>query len=176
MKHLGEYIGHFTVKNDDEVDLFKVHFYEKGISFDDKFLRGVIENEDTYKKFMKINSDWKESSDRESTMKSIMSLLEGHQDYLSDFFISEDDVDSNDIPNTNEMFLQHLKENDKLTEITRKDFESKITDEKIGNFYVDNLKQTKESSKFYTYNSDNSGMDFFIMVVDDKIKIGFADK
>ena len=176
MKHLGEYIGHFTVKNDDGLDLFKVHFYEKGISFDDKFLRGIIENEETYKDFIKINDNWKDSSNKESAMKSIMALLEKNQDYLSDFFISEDDVDSTDIPTSNEMFLQHLKENDKLTEIQRKDFESKITDEKIGNFYVDNLKQTKGKSKFYTYKSDNSGLDFYIMVVDDKIKIGFADK
>ena len=43
---------------------------------------------------------------------------------------------------------------------------SKITDEKIGEYYVDNLKGTKFNSKFYTYTSNTSGLDFYLKVAD----------
>ena len=174
MKNLGEFIGHFTVKNDNEESLFKVYFYDKGISFDDNFLRGVIESEEVYKEFMEINSKWRdELKDRDVTMKSIMKMLDKHQKYLSDFFMGEERVFDMK-KDSHQMFLDFLKENDKLTKITRKEFESHIKDEKVGEYYVNNLKETKNKSKFYTYNSDNSGLDFYLMIVNNKIKIGFS--
>lgn len=174
MKNLGEFIGHFTVKNDNEESLFKVYFYDKGISFDNNFLRGVIESQEVYKDFMEINSQWRdELKDRDVTMKSIMEMLDKHQKYLSDFFMGkEESFDVN--KGSNEMFLDFLKENDKLTKISRKEFEAQILDEKVGEYYVNNLNETKNKSKFYTYTSDNSGLDFYLMIVNDKIKIGFS--
>tara|TARA_Y100000389_G_scaffold188509_1_gene211174 strand:- start:2794 stop:3378 length:585 start_codon:yes stop_codon:yes gene_type:complete len=174
MKNLGDFIGHFTVKNDNEESLFKVYFYDKGISFDDNFLRGVIENKEVYKEFMNINSKWRdEPKDRDITMKSIMEMLDKHQKYLSDFFMAEEEVFDTK-KGSHQMFLDFLNDNDKLTKITRKEFESQITDEKVGEYYVNNLKETKNKSKFYTYTSDNSGLDFYLMIVNDKIKIGFS--
>lgn len=178
MKNLGEFIGHFTVKNDDVKSLFKVYFYDKGISFDDNFLRGIIESEDTYKEFIAINDMWKSGSgDRESAMKSIMEMLERHQNYLSNFFMDDEiEKKSKPLKDSNELFFDYLKEQNMLIDITREQFESKITDEKIGEYYVDNLKGTKFNSKFYTYTSNTSGLDFYLMVVSDKIKIGFAEE
>jgi len=176
MKNLGEFIGHFTVKNDNEKSLFKVYFYAKGISFDDNFLRGVIESEDTYKEFITINDKWKsEDNNRDDIMKDIMEMLERHQNYLSNFFINnETKREEKSLKDSNSLFLQYLEEKDMLVEIGRKDFEAKIIDEKVGEFYVDNLKETKDDSKFYTYTSETSGLDFYLMVVSDKIKIGFS--
>lgn len=176
MKNLGEFIGHFTVKNDNEESLFKVYFYEKGISFDDNFLRGIIESEDTYKEFILINDKWKsEDNNRDYVMKSIMEMLERHQNYLSNFFINnETKKEKKPLEDSNSLFLQFLEDRDMLVEISRKDFETKITDEKVGEFYVDNLKKTKDDSKFYTYTSETSGLEFYLMVVSDKLKIGFS--
>lgn len=180
MKNLGEFIGHFTVKNDEEKSLFKVYFYNKGISFDDTFLRGIIENEDTHKDFMKINSEWKSNNkDKEATMKSVMEMTERHQNYLSNFFLEVDFVDKSNqksLKDSNELFFQHLHSKNMLIDISRKEFESKIVSEEIGEFYVENLKNTKLKSKFYTYDSVDSGLSFYLMVVDNKIKIGFSDK
>lgn len=176
MKNLGEFIGYFTVKNDNEKSLFKVYFYEKGISFDDNFLRGIIESEDTYKEFIIINDKWKsEDNNRSDIMKDIMEMLERHQNYLSNFFINnETKREEKSLKDSNSLFLQYLEEKDMLVEIDRKDFETKIIDEKVGEFYVDNLKETKDDSKFYTYTSETSGLEFYLMVVSDKIKIGFS--
>lgn len=176
MKKLGDFIGHFTVKNDNKKSLFKVYFYEKGISFDDNFLRGIIENEDVYKEFININNEWKlKNKDREHVMKSIMEMLERHQKYLSEFFADDNKNNNNSIKGSSELFLEHLKEEDLLTKITRKEFESKIIDEKVGEYYVANLKETKNKSTFYTYQSPTSGLDFYLMIVNEKIKIGFSE-
>tara|TARA_B100000963_G_scaffold361392_1_gene396508 strand:- start:3927 stop:4466 length:540 start_codon:yes stop_codon:yes gene_type:complete len=174
MKNLGDFIGHFTVTNDNKQSLFKVYFYEKGISFDENFLRGVIEHQDIYKEFIDINNRWKSKSiNRDGTMKYIMEMLEKHQTYLSNFFLDKD-IDSSGIKDSNQMFLEFLKDNDMLNKITRKEFESKIVDENVGEYYVNNLKETKNKSKFYSYTSKNSGLDFYLMIVNDKIKIGFS--
>jgi hypothetical protein len=176
MKNLGEFIGHFTVKNDNEKSLFKVYFYEKGISFDDDFLRGIIESEDTYKEFIIINDKWKCKNDnRDEVMKCIMEMLERYQDYLSNFFINDETKkEEKYLKDSNSLFLEYLEEKDMLVEIGRKDFEANIIDEKVGEFYVDNLKETKDDSKFYTYTSETSGLEFYLMVVSNKIKIGFS--
>jgi len=180
MKNLGQFIGHFTVKNDNKESLFKVYFYDKGISFGDNFLRGIIENEDTYKDFMTINENWKSNNkDREVVMKQIMEMLEKHQNYLSNFFMDnelENTIKSKILKDSNELFFEHLKNENMLSIITRKEFEAKIVDEKIGEYYVENLKDTKSNSEFYTYISKSSGLSFYLMVVDNKIKIGFSEK
>lgn len=174
MKNLGNFLGHFTVKNDNEEKLFKVYFYDNGISFDENLLKGIIDNEDVYKDFIKINNSWKnDEKDKEITMKSILEMLERHQDYLSNFFL-EKQIKKEEIFSS-ELFLQILKEKFLLNKITRKEFESKITDEKYGEYYVENLIYTKDNSEFYKYKSEISGIDFYLMVVDDKIKIGFPD-
>lgn len=174
MKNLGNFLGHFTVKNDNEEKLFKVYFYDNGISFDENLLKGIIDNEDVYKDFIKINNSWKnDEKDKEITMKSILEMLERHQDYLSNFFL-ESQIKKEEIFSS-ELFLQILKEKFLLNKITRKEFESKITDEKYGEYYVENLIYTKDNSEFYKYKSEISGIDFYLMVVDDKIKIGFPD-
>jgi hypothetical protein len=181
MKVLGKLLGHFTVKNDNNKDLFIVFFYEKGISFEEDFLRGIIENESIYRRFIQINDFWKNRSEteelnscREQSMTMIMDLLQENQEYLSEFFVVEK-KDNSQFDN-NKIFLEHLREEDLLKEITRKEFESKVKDENIGEFYVENLNVAKELAKFYTYKSKKTNLDFYLMVIDDKIKIGFADK
>jgi len=52
MKVLGKLLGHFTVKNDYDEDFFIVYFYEEGISFNDDFLRGIIEQENLWRRFL----------------------------------------------------------------------------------------------------------------------------
>ena len=92
---------------------------------------------------------------------------------VSNFFL-ESQIKKEEIFSS-ELFLQILKEKFLLNKITRKEFESKITDEKYGEYYVENLIYTKDNSEFYKYKSEISGIDFYLMVVDDKIKIGFPD-
>jgi hypothetical protein len=176
MEHLGNLLGHFTVRNDEEVGLFKVLFYENGISFNENFLRGVIEDEATYHEFSVISNEWKNGlKNKESVMGSIMNMFNAHEEHLSEYFISEP-IKPIEEKSSSEIYLEYLKANDKLNEITRKDFESKIVDEKIGEFYVDNMNETKNNSKFYTYTSDTTNEKFYVMLVDEKLKIGFAEK
>jgi hypothetical protein len=105
-------------------------------------------------------------------------MLEKNQEYLSNFFIDEfsNDTKLYDNESENEIYFKHLKENGKLNKITRKKFESNIKDEKIGDYYVENLEKSKsKSTNFYTYKSKED-KSCFIMVMNDKIKIGFAEK
>jgi hypothetical protein len=182
MKVLGKLLGHFTVKNDYNEDLFIVYFYEEGISFNDDFLRGIIEQENLWIRFMEINLFWKngfhisENEDdlKSQTMNMIMDLLQENQEQLSRYF--NDKPQLNQELDNSQMFLSHLRDNDLLKEITIKEFESKIKDEEIGDYYVENLEKIKQSAKFYTYKSEKVNLDFYLMVVEEKIKIGFADK
>jgi HD superfamily phosphohydrolase len=179
MEELGDFIGHFTVQNDDGLDLFKIYFHKNGISFDNKFLKGVIKNKKVCKDFEKINNKWISGSlSKEDAAKLIMKMLEKNQEYLSNFFIDEfsNDTKLYDNESENEIYFKHLKENGKLNKITRKKFESNIKDEKIGDYYVENLEKSKsKSTNFYTYKSKED-KSCFIMVMNDKIKIGFAEK
>jgi len=179
MKDMGDLIGHFTIRNDDGLDLFRIYFYENGISFDKNFLKGVIEKNEIYKDFCKINIDWISGSlSKEEATELIMKILEKNQDYLSNFFINKSKDESQSYLNEddNSIYFKHLKENGKLNEIDRKFFESKIKDENIGEYYVENIEKSKSKfTKFYTYKS-TEGKDCFIMVIDNKIKIGFAEK
>ena len=179
MKDLGDLIGHYTVRNDNGLDLFRIYFHENGISFDEKFLKGIINKNKIYKEFIKINMKWISSDiSKDEIINLIMKLLEKNQKYLSKFFIDKFDIDSKLIneEDDNEIYLKHLKDSEKLNKITRKKFESNIKDETIGEYYVENLEKSKsKSTNFYTYKSEEN-KSCYIMVIDNKIKIGFAEK
>jgi len=179
MESLGKLLGNFIIKNDNDVSLFKVYFYENGISFDKKFLKGVVENEVTNYQFKKINDVWdSEEKDKEAVVEAVMFMLEHNQDYLSDFFYSEENLNKNGDSIKNEIDLKNefdiIKKTRDIKPITRKDFESKIVNEEIGDFYVENFEKAKKAD-FFTYKSEEE-KDCFIMVVKNRIKIGFAEK
>jgi hypothetical protein len=169
MKNLGEFIGNFTVEDEYNNKKFIVYFYENGITFDDKFLKFILEKEELSQELLEINNSWKnKSKNKEEIINSIMEVF---NNYELDFFnFSKGEIDKN------ALYYSFLKEKDLLTRITRKEFENKILSEKVGEFYTDVLRDTKENSEFYTYTSEVSGIDFYLMVVDDKIKIGFPEE
>jgi hypothetical protein len=179
MKNLGDLIGHFTIRNDDGLDLFRIYFHKNGISFDKKFLKGVTKDGKVYKTFIKINIEWMSGSlSKEEATELIMKMLEENQEYLSNFFINKFDKYSDRYykDSENEIYFKHLKANGKLNKITRKQFESNIKNENIGDYYVENLEKSKSKfTNFYTYKSTEN-KNCYIMVIDDKIKIGFAEK
>ena len=129
--------------------------------------------------FEKINKVWdSEEKDKEAVIEAVMFMLEHNQRYLSDFFYPQEELDENgdslkeeiDINNEYEV----LKKTRELKPITRKDFESKVVDEQIGDYYVENFEKAKKAN-FFTYKSEKEE-DCFIMVVKDRIKIGFVEK
>ena len=169
MKNLGEFIGNFTVEDEYNDKKFIVYFYENGITFDDKFLKFILEKEELSQDLLDINNSWKnKSKNKEEIISSIMEVFSNYE--LDFFHFSKEEI------NRNALYYHFLKEKDLLTKITRKEFESKILSEKVGEYYTDVLNDTKENSEFYTYTSEVSGIDFYLMVVDDKIKIGFPEE
>jgi len=185
MDSLGNILGNFAIKNDNDINLFKVYFHENGITFNKKFHKGVLDNFDTALQFENINKIWNsETRDKKEVIEAVMFMLEHFQVYLSTFFYNEDEIremseefKSNNLDikkNEFDIYFDKIKKTRDLKPITRKDFESKIIDEKIGEYYVENFELAKEAS-FFTYKSDND-KDCFIMVKNDRIKIGFAEK
>jgi hypothetical protein len=187
MKSLGKLLGNFVVKNDDNRHLFKVFFYENGLSFDAKFLKGIMENDKTRNAFNVINEKWSSGNhDKNEIMERILHLLNNFQEELAQYFYTDEELNENgelieeSIGVTEEkdkysIYFDYIKENKELKEIKRKDFESKIVDKKVGEFYVENFEEAKNVAKFFKYKTE-ANEDSYIMVVDDKIKIGFVDK
>lgn len=191
MKSLGKLLGNFIVENDNGRHLFKVFFYEKGITFDEKFSKGVMEHEKAYVAFNKINLNWSSGKcERNEIMQRILHFLNNYQSELHQYFYSDEELDENgklieksssenDTQNLYKdkysFYFNYIKENKDLKEIKRKEFESKITNNEIGDFYVENFEDAKEKAKFYNYQTDNME-ESYIMVVDEKIKIGFVEQ
>ena len=188
MDSLGKLLGNFTVTNDDNIKLFRVYFYENAISFNTKFLKGVVDNKEIYILFEEINKDWnkEEEKDKEFIMTLILSMLEKNQNYLSDFFYDKQDLFNEEVmrqefektestkKNKYDLYYDKIKQSRELVSITRKQFESKIVNNSIGDYYVENFEKAKEAN-FFTYKSEQDE-DCFIMVVNERIKIGFAEK
>jgi hypothetical protein len=176
MNYLGGLIGHFSIKNENDEHLFKVYFYEGGIAFDFKLTKGIMENKKTKKEFIKIDNFWLKEKDKDETIKLIMKLLDENQEYLSNFFdLEHTSSPLETLKDTNSLFFEHLKNNKLLKEISKKQFESNIIKEEIGDFYVENLEEAKSKGKFYTYKSNNNDLDFYLLVIDEKIKLGFTN-
>lgn len=186
MKSLGKFLGNFTVKNDNERQLFKVLFYENGISFDAKMLKGITEVEEAFKAFKKINDSWITGDyDKSDIMERVLKLLNNYQEELAEYFYSDEELDEEgnliekyegiDEKSKFSIYFDYIKENKELKDIERAEFESKIFNKEIGEYYVENFEDAKNNAEFYSYKTESGG-DSYIMVVDDKIKIGFVEK
>lgn len=186
MDLLGKLLGNFTIENDNGEHLFRIYFYEDRILFDEKFLNGIANNDKTMKRFQDINKVWHETKEKNNVVEEVMGMLADDQEYLSQFFYNEKErAESNKLLNNpgsrstkiqdkNTIYFSYLKNHDKLKEIEREQFEKKITDKEIGEYYVENFEIAKNSSKFYKYKSSKD-KDCYIMVVNNRIKIGFAE-
>jgi hypothetical protein len=188
MKSFGKLLGNFTIKNEDDRHLFKIFFYENSLSFEESFLNGINKNDKINKEFEKINKNWSSGKhSKEDIIESLLSLIGKNEKYISEYFYKDEELDENghliennievidDNKNKYSIYFDYIKQNKELEKIKRKDFESKIVDKNIGEYYVENFEVAKNKAEFYKYKTD-AGEDSYIMVIDNKIKIGFVDK
>jgi hypothetical protein len=170
MNKLGKFIGNYTIKPLDDEGFIKVYFYETSILFDDNIIEKIIDDEKISKLFIAINNEWKGSKkEREDVLLDIMEMISENQEFFKDLFTYEKKIEYNDV------YYNLLKSKKILIEIEQKEFEKNISKENIGNYYAENLKKINLSdAKFYKYKSENESY-FFIMVINDKIKLGFGE-
>lgn len=170
MNNLGNFLGHYTINPFNDKGFIKVYFYEKGISFEENIINEIIEDEKLSKIFISLNNDWKNvKKDKLEIIVDIMKMIFENEDFFKNFLSYDSKLNYNDV------YYNLLKSKNLLIDIEQKEFEKNIVKEKIGNYYAENLKKINSSdAKFYKYKSENDTC-FFIMVINDKIKLGFGE-
>jgi hypothetical protein len=170
MNNLGNFLGYYTINPFTDEGFIKVYFYEKGINFEENIVNEIIDNEKLSKIFISINNDWKNiKKGKTEIIINIMNMISENEDFFKKFIIYDSTIDYSDV------YYNLLKSKNLLIDIERKEFEKHIIKENIGNYYTENLEKINSSdTKFYKYKSENENY-FFIMVINDKIKLGFGE-
>lgn len=196
-----KFIGTILVSNKQHKDLFRVHIFEHSIQFDEHFAKGVIKNKVIVSQLSKVNKLWQEKKiKKDEIFFNVIPILEKHEQYLSKFFFKEEELDEygrykdnfNITPNQStidqipsnplssnekvDKYFKHLKDTNKtFKKITRKNFELYLKDKEVIDYYIDNY--NKRKATFFNYQivrPNNIKKNCFLMVVGDKIRIGFA--
>jgi hypothetical protein len=186
-----KFIGTIIVANNEDVDIYKIHVYEKSIRFDKEIAQAINADDKLRKEIVKMNVLWQncEFNMRNDFFAELTTLLTLHEDVISDCFLKPWQLNENghikedgDINYDQEisyeegqpyLYYNYLKSNKKLESIKRKDFEKNIKNEEIVNFYIDNY--SKRKARFYKYKPDQSKDEmFYFMVVGNAIKIGMS--
>jgi hypothetical protein len=171
MNNLGNFLGHYTINPFNDEGFMKVYFYEKGINFEENVINEIIDNEKLSKIFISINNDWKNiKKGKTEIIVNIMNMISENEDFFKRFIVYDSTIDYNDV------YYNLLKSKNLLIDIEQKEFEKHIVKENIGNYYTENLEKINSSdTKFYKYKSESENY-FFIMVINDKIKLGFGEQ
>ncbi len=169
MDNLGKFLGHYTIKPFEDDGFIKVYFYEKSILFDEKIINEIINNEKLSKTFISINKDWKNlKKEKNQIILDVMNMICENEEFFIKLITYDNNLDYSDA------YYEILKSKYLLIKIEQKDFEKEIVKENIANYYVENLKKINSSNvEFYKYKSESDKV-FFIMVINNKIKLGFG--
>jgi len=79
------YTGKFIIKDENQKSLFTILISKEHISFNDGFLKGIIENESTFEFYEKLNQLPEESNKKEESLKIVTKMIEENQEYLNQF-------------------------------------------------------------------------------------------
>jgi hypothetical protein len=183
MINSGELLGRFLVTNEENKSLFFVYFYRDKIKFDDTFEAALIQHPKISIDLIKLNKKWKndmvnfEDFDKNKNIyiNYIIEKLEPYQEYLSQFFIKEQENSKKYSQNPSKFFIENLRSNNLLKELTKKEFEKQLIKEKYAEFYVEHLNKHKGELHYYSYVSPKNGKTFYLMTLDESIKIGFTN-
>lgn len=169
MSNLGEFLGYYTIDPFRDGGFIKVYFFEKGINFEENITEELIEDENLSKIFISINNEWKNSKKKkEEIILDIMKMISENEIFFKKFISVNSTVDYN------EVYYNLLKSKNILIDIEQKEFEKNIIKQEIGDYYTENLEKINSSNaSFYKYKTEE-GEIFFIMVIDNKIKLGFG--
>lgn len=195
------FVGTIVVSDKKHKDLFRIHVFENSIQFDRNFAEGIIQNTEIISKVSEIEKLWKDRKIQQGDIfYNIVSILEKHEGYLSQFYFRREELDEQGrfkenleiTPNLGNIeniqnhldginpekkvsaYLNYLKNNNKLNKISRKEFEKHLKNKEVIDYYLDNYGRRKAS--FYTYKitrPDKMVKDCYMMVIQDKIRIAF---
>ena len=176
-----------VIISDDNRDLFRVHFFENQIKFDARFSDGIINNEFICEKMIEINEGWAERRlEVVDVLEQIALLVEANKNifeelYLQDYELNKEGryvdlfpLDSILITNMDDKannFYAYLKNENVLTPIDKKEFESNIKIEPYSDMYIDLYKKIykRKRLKFYKYGlNDNFNRKTCSFVATDK--------
>lgn len=185
------FLGTIIVANENDVDIYNIHIYEKSIRFDKNISDAINSNEELEDQVSQMNKLWMTCSInmREDFFVELTKIMTEYEDILSPHFFKSWQLDEkghikNDNKNDFELetsyeegqsylYYSYLKHSKKLKKITRKNFEKHIVNEEVVNFYIDNY--NKRKAQFYSYNPQKlSDETFYFMVVGNRIKIGMS--
>lgn len=185
------FLGTFTVHSQDKnKDLFRVHFYDKSIRFDEEFAKGFSENLEIIEEIKKINDLWAARElEKNIAFYQVTEIITKHTDKLEPYFfkdyeldkrgqfvdlISIDTVSSLSKSKDLKEYFLYLKKTARLNKIDKKEFEENISNDNIASSYVDNY--VKEGDLYFKYivPGKKGNQTCYLMVVNDTIKVGFT--
>ena len=185
-----KFLGTIIISDENNKDIFRVHIFDESIRFDSRFAYGVSKNSTLYKEIKDINDMWKgRRITKDHIFPLIIGAVEEHSEYLTDFYFTEEELNENGklkhlqllSPKYDKMYsyYMHLKNNKKLSKISKREFEKHIKTPEVTDFYIDNY--MKKGARFYKYTMvdqyKQEERPCYFMIVNDKIKIGFiSDK
>jgi len=183
-------IGTFTVASKKRMELFRIHLFEKSVRFDEHFAKAITANKKIFKKIFNISEKWSNGELKyNEVFINIIEELKNHENYLSKYYFKKKDLDEtgrlieplpintmdNESWNYMESHFQYLKKKGILKRITRKDFEKKIIDKKISEFYIDNYPKEKVACYFYEAFIEDRIKNCYVLSENNELVLGFEE-
>ena len=173
------------ISNENKIDVFRIHVFEKSIKFDPYFAYGVSKNDTIYGMVSNIENLWVQRRIELSDIFNMMvDIIEKHEKYLEAFYFKTEELGyGGRLVSVNPYSINDDKDfsyflcaqnQNKLKKISRNEFEKNMKSEKIAYSYVENYSDKKAT--FFNYTTSglrNGGKNCYFMVVDDNLKVGF---
>lgn len=182
------FLGSIIISDEHSKDIFRLHVFEKSIKFDSYMAFGISKNKELYKEIEEVNNMWSEGYiNKDKIFPHIINAIENYSEYLSQFYFKDFELDENGklknlqllSPKYDKTYMLYMNlKNKSLKKISKKEFESKIKDVEVQNFYIDNY--TKKGARFYSYTLVDQYLQkespCYFMVNADNTRIGFISK
>lgn len=174
------------VSNEKRIDVFRIHVFEKSLKFDPHFAYGISINSDIYDMVVHIEDLWNDRIIELSDVFSMMvGVLEKHEKYLEQYYFRPEELDItgrlltvrsySSYDDKNYAYFMCMKNRHNLKNISRKEFELNMKNEKITNSYIENY--AEKDVKFFNYRASglrDVGKNCYFMIVGDNLKVGFV--
>lgn len=154
MAEKDKFIGTIIISNEHQIDLFKVHVYEKSIRFDPKFANGIASSDNVSKEIFEIDSKWKSGTiGKDDIFPMMVQVVGKYEPHLSGYYFGRSELDVQGryvgeivgktkiaeimFEDRMRMYYSYLNGSGKMKKISRKEFEKCIPNDEISKLYLD---------------------------------------